>query len=167
MDSLVHFFSDHDEEIPEQLRKDTDSNREKLAARLEIPIAKLVDGAFYILFGDRNSLLLFNKLISTQIQKLTPQDMPQMREIGILSRPNNIPKWLQNAVFHRDKGRCQLCQKDLSPRINPSVDPQFDHMWPLAKSGANDVTNFQLLCSVCNQKKNTDAITSNEYYAYW
>jgi hypothetical protein len=167
LENLDQFFADHDETIPACLRNDTDRNRDRLGDRLEKPLSKLVDGAFYVLFGDRNALFLFNQMIATKIQQLTPNEIPHMRRSGILPRPSYIPIWLRKAVFHRDKGRCQLCRRDLTALVNPVADEQFDHIWPLSRSGSNDATNFQLLCSRCNFRKYTDGGTSHEYYAYW
>lgn len=168
LDTLDQFFADHDEIIPKKLRKNTDGNHDKLCTRLEQPIAKLVQGAFYIIFGDRNALLLFNEMISKKIKQLAPVDVPEMTRPGILRRPSYIPVWLKKAVFHRDKGRCQMCQRDLTGLVNPVSDAEYDHIWPLAKSGTNDATNFQLLCRRCNSKKSgDDGVTSNEYYMYW
>jgi len=165
--SLQQFFADHCETIPKRLLRDTEGNRDRLSDRLERPLAKLVDGAFYLLFGDRESLLYFNQMIATKVQSLTPKEIPQMHRPGILPRPTYIPIWLKKAVFHRDKGCCQLCKKDLTGLLNPIAESELDHIWPLAQSGCNDVTNFQLLCRRCNAKKRTEGVTSPEYCAYW
>ena len=167
LETLGRFFTDHEETIPEGLRKDTDRNHEILGNRLEKPLAKLVDGAFFILFGDRNALFLFNQMVAVRVRELTPSQIPHMQRAGILPRPSYVPVWLRNAVFHRDKGRCQLCHRDLTRLVNPVAQAQFDHIWPLARSGSNDVTNFQLLCSRCNSRKHTRGEASHECYAYW
>jgi hypothetical protein len=168
VDSLQQFFEDHGERFPKRLTKDTDGNREKLANRLEDPITRLVDGAFHILFSDRSALLSFQQLLADIIRGLPIADYDGFREPGILRRPSYLPAWLKRAVYHRDKGRCQLCHRDLTGVINPVSEAQIDHIWPLAKSGSNDVTNFQLLCARCNRRKAfKSGITSMEYYAYW
>lgn len=168
IDSLKQFFQDHRERLPKRLHKDTDGNREKLARHLDKPLAKLADGAFHILFSDRCALLNFNQLLAGIIQELPFSEFPELREQGILRRPSYIPAWLKRAVYHRDKGRCQLCHRDLTGVVNPISNAQLDHMWPLARSGSNDATNFRLLCARCNLRKASGAgTTSEEYYAYW
>ncbi|WP_083635845.1 HNH endonuclease signature motif containing protein [Rhizobium gallicum] len=37
--------------------------------------------------------------------------------------------------------------------INRLETERYDHLVPLARFGANDVTNLQLLCEPCNLKK--------------
>lgn len=168
LDSLDQFFQDHGERIPRRLQKDTDGNRDKLATRLEKPLAKLADGAFHILFADRSALLRFNELLASVIRSLPVSQFPELRAQGLLRRPSYIPTWLKRAVFHRDKGRCQVCHRDLTGVINPVSNAQLDHIWPLGRSGSNDATNFQLLCSRCNTRKRASTgTTSEEYYAYW
>ena len=168
LNSLDRFFWDHGERIPEKLRRDTDGNRDKLSRRLEKPLAKLADAAFHLLFADRSALLGFNELLAGVIRQLPISQFPELRKPGIVRRPSYVPAWLKRAVYHRDKGRCQACHRDLTGVINPVSDAQVDHMWPLAQSGSNDATNFQLLCSSCNARKAAGrGITSEQYYAYW
>ena len=166
--SLDQFFQDHGERIPRRLRRETAGNRDKLATRLERPLAKLVDGAFHILFADRSTLLKFNELLASIIKPLPLSEFPELRAQGLARRPSYIPVWLKRAVFQRDKGRCQLCHRDLTGVINPISDAQLDRIWPLARSGSNDATNFQLLCSRCNaHKRSQPGVPSDEYYPYW
>lgn len=47
-------------------------------------------------------------------------------------------------------GRCKLCGSYLSPEVNPQVD----HVIPVARKGKSEMSNYQLLCEVCNQGKN-------------
>ncbi len=86
----------------------------------------------------------------------------------MLERPNYIPTWLKSAVFHRDKGRCQICWRDLTGLMEPVRSMQLDHMLPLAASGTNDPTNFQLVCSECNLRKNKNVIVKPQRISpYW
>lgn len=168
LDELEEFFRSHDEIIPKHLRRWTEGNSDKLWCRLERPLEKLEDAAFHLLFGDRNTLLNFNKMLAAKVAVLGPEDHGSFKKQGVLKRPTHIPTWLRKAVFHRDQGRCQLCQKDLTGLINPLTDAEFDHLWPLEKSGTNDSTNFQLLCKRCNNKKSSgEGKTGAFHYTYW
>lgn len=168
VDSLRQFFEDHGLRFPKRLTKDTEGNRDRLTHRLEEPVTRLADGAFHILFSDRSALLSFQQFLADMIRVLPIDEYDEFREPGILRRPSYIPVWLKSAVYHRDKGRCQLCHRDLTGIINPVSEAQIDHIWPLARSGSNDATNFQLLCGRCNRRKASgNGTTSVEYYAFW
>ena len=56
-----------------------------------------------------------------------------------------IPPEVRQFVLNRDKFQCCSC----GSRENLEVD----HIIPLAKGGANDLSNLQTLCSVCNRRK--------------
>lgn len=59
----------------------------------------------------------------------------------------NLPKAVRLYVLERDNYRCQSCGEDTKTRLN------IDHIIPLATGGSNDISNLQVLCSQCNQKK--------------
>jgi 5-methylcytosine-specific restriction endonuclease McrA len=86
---------------------------------------------------------------------------------GAIKRAS-MPKWVRDAVFFRDHGRCVFCHANLSGLLSlDRLDP-FDHIVPLAKGGINDPTNVQLLCETCNLKKSDcDARTGLRYPAWW
>lgn len=168
VEPLDQFFRDHGETIPSRLLRETEGNQDKLESLLERPVAKLVDAAFYLLFGDRRALLDLGQVLAELIRPMSPDRFPELRRPGVPQRPKYIPAWLKSAVYHRDQGRCQICHRDLSGLIYPVSDAQLDHIWPLAQSGSNDVTNFQLLCARCNGRKHAqDGRTSEVHYVYW
>ncbi len=56
-------------------------------------------------------------------------------------------------------GRCPLCNVIMEvPRSGNKGDKgnmaTLDHIVDLAKGGTNDYSNFQLICLICNRKKN-------------
>ncbi len=51
-------------------------------------------------------------------------------------------------IFHLQKGKCAYCRVDLNGRKR-----HVDHIQPLARGGANDRTNLQILCIQCNKTK--------------
>lgn len=63
------------------------------------------------------------------------------------------PSWLKRGIFYRDRGVCTLCRKDLSGQLALGIEPELDHIVPLANFGTNDASNVQLLCNECNNKK--------------
>lgn len=60
----------------------------------------------------------------------------------------NIPKAVRKYVLQRNNYQCQSCgQQSYETQLN------IDHIIPLANGGSNDISNLQVLCSRCNQKK--------------
>ncbi len=105
----------------------------------------------HLLFQNRMFLMHFNTFMSDVLQ-------------GKSSR-KNMPQWVKRAVYYRDNGRCVMCQKDLSGLVDveEEYEKQFDHIVPLEQGGLNEISNIQLMCSCCNQKKGTQTYTSNVY----
>jgi hypothetical protein len=64
--------------------------------------SKMADEAFHILFANRGFLLNFNNLVKDNIKEIkVPKTY--LTKKGTIKR-TTIPKWVKNAVFHRDKG---------------------------------------------------------------
>ncbi len=128
---------------------------------------------FHVLFQNRALLMVFNDMLASALQMSDMRggdhDFSKLLSSrGTLKRVS-IPKWVKRAVFFRDRGRCVLCDKDLSGLINLGNYENYDHMVPLARYGLNDVSNIQLLCKECNQvvKKANGAATSNKYQSWY
>jgi HNH endonuclease len=144
--------------------------------RLEGPVEKLldrvVDEVFFVLFGNRRLLLLFNDMMARQIRDTDLGEVPEeysknFAQSGVLLRVTP-PKWVKRAVFFRDRGRCVACRADLSGTLSTMSEEEYDHIVPLADGGLNDVTNIQLLCRTCNRRKRDgDAVTSDFYEAWY
>ncbi|CUS03332.2 HNH endonuclease [Candidatus Promineifilum breve] len=143
---------------------------------LEGPFETLVESAvrevFFILFQNRGLMLLFNEMMAGLIFGLGADTLEGecdsfFAKPGVLKRAH-IPRWVQRAVYFRDRGLCVICQRDLSGIINISSIEHYDHIVPLAQGGLNDVSNIQLLCQDCNLKKrNNNAQTSSLYEAWY
>ena len=127
---------------------------------------KMSDEVFYILFANRQFLLDFNNLTTKAVIDVTfPADCLTAK--GTIKRVA-IPKWVQTAVYHRDKGRCVFCFTDLTSLVNTLTSSNYDHIVPLDLFGTNDPCNIQLTCEKCNKTKtNKDGTTSNKYIPWW
>jgi 5-methylcytosine-specific restriction endonuclease McrA len=128
---------------------------------------------FYIMFPNRQALLLFNKMMADQIKHASANDFANPECDRLFARPGGlrrvaIPSWVQRAVFFRDRGVCAICQRDLSGLLSVSSEENYDHVVPLAAGGLNDVSNIQLLCRECNASKQAGRpVTSNRYEAWY
>jgi ATP adenylyltransferase len=66
-----------------------------------------------------------------------------------------VPGSVRYEVLKRAKFRCELCGCSSEVR---SLD--VDHIVPVSRGGRNDPTNYQALCSTCNQNKGNRDSTS-------
>lgn len=134
-------------------------------------IEKLSEEIFFIMFLNRQILQRFNRQISPRISwveiiNVDNDDKKYFSKDGVLKRVN-IPKWVQKAVFYRDRGMCVSCHKNLTGIINISSVENYDHIIPLIDGGINDVTNIQLLCEYCNKSKSGKIISTSKKYEKW
>ncbi|WP_232446370.1 HNH endonuclease [Burkholderia ubonensis] len=141
------------------------------------PYGKLMDQTvkevFHVLFQNRGLLLLFNRYASDILSHAHPDDADELdltlfTRSGVLKRVKP-PAWARRAVFFRDRGRCVMCDKDLSGLTNLDNIENYDHIVPLKRFGLNDVSNLQLLCERCNQHEKRDgaAVTSIRYQSWY
>ncbi|HCG7131734.1 TPA: HNH endonuclease [Vibrio parahaemolyticus] len=133
-----------------------------------------VKEVFHVLFQNRELMLTFNVMVSDALKREIDEESSFVELNGIRRKDGklkrkNIPKWVQRAVFFRDRGRCVLCDKDLSGILNAHNVENYDHIVPLSQYGLNDVSNIQLLCKECNQiaKKDGSAVTSRVYQSWY
>lgn len=145
--------------------------------RLSEPYERLLDQTvaevFHVLFQNRNLLLTFNEYAAGILSRVRLADAEKSKQElfskgGTLKRARP-PVWAQRAVFFRDRGRCVMCDKDLSGLSNLANVENYDHIVPLALFGLNDISNLQLLCVECNQleKKDNAARTSSRYQSWY
>jgi hypothetical protein len=132
-------------------------------------VGVITPSIFYVLYSDREYLREFQNRISEIVSGFEmKKHTPYMIRDGVIKRPTYIPSWLKTGVFYRDRGRCQLCWKDLSGLARPVQDLRLDHIIPLAVGGSNDPTNFQLLCDGCNSSKGKKRMHKKPKFApYW
>jgi len=174
--SFIDWLLEHGKNFLQATDDDVSDYYEELllVGDIETLIEKAVNEVFFILFQNRELLLLFNEMMARQIQEIDLWDESDSGEEcqGKFASPGklkrvNIPAWVRRAVYFRDRGLCTLCHRDLSGELNLSNREQFDHIVPLAQGGLNDVSNIQLLCKDCNRKKSGIDISTSDYYEYW
>lgn len=141
----------------------------------DIVVESFIDSAFYILFLDRKFLHDFNLSLSEYIDcddNFKEDYYEHISRNGNLKRTRFL-EWLKDAVFHRDKGICVLCRRDLSGIVNNDVSKHIDHIIPLNYQGinriggTNDASNFQLLCDSCNTSKGSRNTATNLMNIPW
>jgi HNH endonuclease len=143
----------------------------RLSGPFDDLLRQSVREAFYVLFGNRKILMLFNEMMASRIAEFEIEGSDKdvaanFEKDGVLKR-HHIPTWVQRGVFYRDRGLCVACHRDLSGLVNIWSQDHFDHIVPLRSGGINDVTNIQLLCSECNLKKSGRRIVTSEFYEDW
>lgn len=139
----------------------------------KIPVNKIVRDVFYVLFNDRETLMLFNKnvvswYIREHLKNKGRNSLKGFSDKGLVERVK-LPSWVKYAILHRDNGRCVYCGTDLSGRVR-IIRPRevtYDHIIPLDKNGTNDPTNIQLSCNQCNLNKSTKIMNSDFYNPPW
>lgn len=115
----------------------------------------IVPEVFTLLFSDREAMKAFNLKVSDTLGTKTP-------------RCTYWPKWLERALFCREKGLCAICKADLTSLHHVNGKLAIDHIVPIALNGVNDPTNLQILCEGCNGKKSgTEVVTSNALPVFW
>ncbi|WP_444942725.1 HNH endonuclease [Microbulbifer sp. ZKSA006] len=73
------------------------------------------------------------------------------RQKGTSAQRGYGPAWrrLRKPVIARDKGLCQICLLTGVATIGTHVD----HITPKSQGGTDELSNLQLLCKPCHQRK--------------
>lgn len=138
--------------------------QEDLVAEVCDTVSKQV---FHVLFSNRGTMSAFGHMVSDYVLNAAPTFVPYaFNKAGYLLRAP-IPTWAKSAVFHRDKGRCVLCQTNLTKLFSQQSQIHYDHILPLALGGMNCITNLQLTCSGCNLGKGARSAATSREYEVW
>jgi len=107
------------------------------------------------LFIDRNLMQVFNERVARHINQLDKNEYPELfNKRGNVNRfSGNWPSWLRSALIHREQGRCAINGEDLTALLANDIQPNIDHIVPLALGGTNDTSNLQYICRQCNLAK--------------
>lgn len=96
----------------------------------------IVDEIFTLLYSDREFLLQFNLRIADVVKNAKYNEHPDfLVRNGVVKRCTYWPKWLKNALYYRDKGRCALCLRDISGLLSSGHEEHIDHIVPLELGG--------------------------------
>jgi hypothetical protein len=144
-----------------------------ISAAYEKLMNQTVREVFHVLFQNRELMMKFNAYVSGILERADWKDAEDLdrsllTSTGTISRVRP-PRWARRAVLHRERGRCALCDTDLTGLLNLANIENYDHIVPLARWGLNDITNLQLLCEPCNKHRKRDgaAITSGRYQSWY
>lgn len=137
--------------------------------RLHEPLRRIAHEVFCILFADKDIMRKFGERVASAISHTQPSEHPYyLSDNGRLKRSTSWPRWLQDALFHRENGRCALCSTDLTRVFLPNVKIHVDHIVPISRGGTTDPTNLQLSCASCNQEKGNRSNQVGEFiYVPW
>jgi len=132
-----------------------------------LPVTRIAQDTFQLLFRDRAFLRQFGVLVARTVEGCANGNSSHLLTRQGHVRRTSLPAWLRRGVFYRDNGRCVACGSDLTGKLMNGTAVHFDHIVPLAKRGSNDPTNFQLLCDRCNRTKWTEVDTWERYPVFW
>jgi len=83
---------------------------------------------------------------------------PQRRKItheeAIGRRDMSRTRWARKVLIVKHGGRCYLCGEAVE--LGDEASPRYatlDHVIPLSKGGADNISNLALACRKCNQDK--------------
>lgn len=146
-------------------------NELRVKGPLDDLLNRVIEEIFFVLFFNRRVLLLFNEMMAGEIQDLAIEEVED-EYVRNFARPGRLrrvmlPQWVKRAVFHRDRGLCVVCRRDLSGTLTTMSKSEYDHIVPLAEGGLNDVTNIQLLCKACNRRKKAGKAVTSDFYEAW
>ncbi len=129
----------------EQLSVPSHKQLEAFVERKKYPFQVITYGTF---FGGLGRLA--QRIVQVQDGELTETDL--LRRVK-RERPRRSPisAKLRYEILKRDGEQCVKC--GASPKNNPVVTLEVDHIIPVAKGGSNDPKNLQTLCWSCNQGK--------------
>lgn len=159
LDTWSKQFKTPEDDDPEEKSAEYHSDM-LMSKEYDLIFGQVVDEVFFILFLNREFLQKFNEYISEIRAFYFWSEWPKCER-------TYMPQWVKNAVFHRERGYCALCKKNISWLISTNKDCQYDHIVPLKNFWINDVSNIQLLCQKCNLKKGDWKPVTSSIYESW
>jgi hypothetical protein len=144
----------------------------RMSGWVEELACRMAREVFFVVFQNRTLLLNFNVLVAGYVEDVDVTQLEDEEVAALFATSGRLarvspPRWVQRAVYHRERGHCALCHKDVSGTLSIGELLHYDHVVPLASGGLNDVTNIQLLCEDCNKKKSAGRPTTSTRYEPW
>jgi len=94
----------------------------------------------------RNSIEKRFNIILSKFLEFNPKLLP-------IDPNRNFNYWEKLAIYHRDKGICQLKISESCKNKTTFDDGNVDHIIPHSRGGKTIIENGQWACNVCNLKK--------------
>ena len=77
----------------------------------------------------------------------------QPGKAGIVRLYGKDMEALWEAMYERDKGRCQKCQVYVSRYSNDSLQAEMAHIKARGAGGSDTLDNVRLLCRACHRRE--------------
>lgn len=151
-----------------------------LSQEYEDLLDRLAGEVFQIFFLNRRALAGLHEYLAGSVSDVDIDSLREVEESDFAARPLAklfaadgrlkrvaTPMWAKRAVYFREHGKCAACRRDVSGLLDAIPSEQYDHVVPLAVGGLNDVSNLQLLCADCNNKKSKKAAQPSSVYRRW
>ena len=62
-------------------------------------------------------------------------------------------RWMTKQLLNKHKGSCAICGESVQRKGDGPLRATMDHIIPLSKGGQDILSNLQLACRACNEKK--------------
>ncbi|VVQ23614.1 hypothetical protein PS928_05572 [Pseudomonas fluorescens] len=147
----------------------TPEHRDYILDRLNFPLHYVAHEVFCLLFNDKELMRTFGERTASAFENIQASQHPEYLHCnGRMKRSSYWPKWLRDALFYRENGRCAKCSNNLTGIFDPTLKFQIDHIIPISNGGTSDPTNLQILCEKCNkQKSNLSNLVGEFLYVPW
>lgn len=81
-------------------------------------------------------------------RKANPHKVKEFSQRRHGRKTGRLPRGTAKRIYEAQRGKCAICRTSIRRGYH------LDHIMPLAKGGAHEPRNVQLLCATCNVRKN-------------